>query len=683
MLSEHLAGEGIRHTVCVATEYGRIVLTDHPLVTIRQGRMEKEEMKKFIAEKNFFAVVDATHPYAREVTRNIKAAADEINTAFGRDIPYFRLKREDFSLGGGEEDSGQDGITRFETDEACAEALGKTKGNILLTTGSKRLPCYCVSEEVKSRIYVRILPGMESFSRCIGQGIRGRQIIAMQGPFTAEMNEAMIRQYEISVLVTKESGVYGGFPEKAAAVKRTGIKMFVIERPEDEGNSFSEVCCEIEKLWKKEEDEKTAGRDFRITLAGAGMGSRDGMTEEVRSAVYEADILLGSERILEPYQARLEKYPFYLPEQILPYLKKMYEKNRWTGERKVVVLFSGDTGFYSGCERLYRELERAIRQGDIGGTLRVLPGISCVAALAARIGESWQDAAVYSMHGKKLSNLVGKIRRNGKTFLLTGGVADVNLLGALLEKADMKECRVAVGSQLSYGEEQVRWLSPGECRELSAERLYICMVKNPRPEESRLTHGMGDQVFIRDKVPMTKQEVRAVSICKLHLCAGAVVYDIGSGTGSVAVETAALSDGIQVYAIERRKEAVSLIKKNIEKFGLENVTVVDAQAPDGFEGLPAATHAFIGGSGGHLREILEELYRRSPGIRIVINAVSVETICEIEKCLRMFGIEEAETVQIQVNRAKEAGNYHLMRAENPVWICAFYLGSQGSDSSLS
>lgn len=673
MLSEHLAERGIRHTVCVATEYGEIVLARNPLVTVRRGRMEKEEIKEFIEEKDFFAVADATHPYAREITRNIRAAVREINDAAKKTVPCFRLEREAlFSQDGETEDFPRDKITCFETDEDCAAAVRKAEGNILLTTGSKTLPLYCVSEEVKSRLYVRVLPGTESFLRCEEQGIRGRQIIAMQGPFTEAMNEATIRQYGISVLVTKESGASGGFPEKAEAVKRTGIKLFVIERPGDKGNSFSEVCREIEKLWKEEGETSEKG-DFQITLAGVGMGNRDSLTREVRDAIDEAEILLGAERMLEPYQTKAEKHPYYLPEQILPHLREIQEKNRWTGSRRVVVLFSGDTGFYSGCGRLYRELGEEIRRGTIRGTLRVLPGISCVAALAARIGESWQDAAIYSMHGKKVPGLIRKIKRNEKTFLLTGGVADVNRLGALLEEADMRECGIAVGFQLSYREEQVRWLSPGECRELKEEGLHICMVRNPHPEKRTLIHGMADEAFIRDKVPMTKQEVRAVSICKLQLYAGAVVYDIGSGTGSVAAEMAGISEDIQVYAVERKEEAVSLIRKNSEKFGLENITVVEAQAPDGLAKLPAATHVFIGGSGGHLREILEELRRRSSGIRVVINAVSLETICEIRECLRIFETEDAEIVQIQVNRAREAGSYHLMRAENPVWICAFTL----------
>lgn len=119
---------------------------------------------------------------------------------------------------------------------------------------------------------------------------------------------------------------------------------------------------------------------------------------------------------------------------------------------------------------------------------------------------------------------------------------------------------------------------------------------------------------------MTKEEIRHISICKLCLQADSVLYDVGSGTGSIAVEAAALSEDLSVYAIEQKENAVALIRKNAEQFGLENIHIVHAKAPEGMDELPAPTHAFIGGSGGNLREILTCLRGENPGIRIVINA---------------------------------------------------------------
>lgn len=652
-LSAYLAQAGISHTVCVATQYGEMVLRENPFATIHQGRMNREEIRAFIMEGDFLAVVDATHPYAEEVTRNIKAAIE------GMALPYLRLKRDSLLYGCGEE------IVRFDTTEACAAALARTEGKILLTTGSRELEKYCVSEEVKSRLCVRVLPGMESLLACLEQGIQGKQIIAMQGPFTEQMNEAILRQYGIAVLVTKESGSAGGYAEKIAAAKKAGVTVFVIGRPaEDEGDSFDEVCRKLGKICGK-------GSFFMITLAGVGMGSKAGLTGEVQDAICEADLLFGAARLLAPWRPQGEKHACYLAEQIIPYLKEIQQTGRPCGSGKVVVLFSGDSGFYSGCEKLYGALATEIRAGGIRGALRVLPGISSVAALAARIGESWQDAAVYSMHGQKVMNTVNKIRRSRKTFFLTSGVRDVNRLGMLLEQAGMDECRVTVGYQLAQETEQILHLSPKECEERREDGLYICMVNNPAPVAERLTHGMADSAFLREQVPMTKEEVREISICKLRLRRGAVVYDIGGGTGSVALEMAGLSDEIRVYAVERNREAAALICRNREKFGLENLEIVEAEAPEGIHGLPAATHAFIGGSGGKLGEILETLYRINPGMRVVLNAVSLETISRIREIFSDDRIENEEMVQVQISRAKRLGSHHLMRAENPVWICAF------------
>lgn len=656
-LSELLAEAGIPHTVCVATEYGEIVLREHPLRNVHCGRMAEKDIREYISAGNFAAVVDATHPYASVITENIKTAMQ------GSKLPYLRLKRE--SAGA----AGSKSIVFFDTNEACAEALREVEGNILLTTGSKELSKYCVSEEVKSRLYVRVLPGIESLTLCMEQGIAGKQILAMQGPFSTELNEAIIRQYRISCLVTKESGRSGGYEEKLEAAKRAGIPVFVVGRPkEDEGYSFSQICERLEELC----GQKIRPEGFlEIALAGAGMGHEGSLTAEVRQAIEKADILLGAERLLKPYQPKMEKRPFYRAAQIIPYLKEVQERNPFMESRRVVILFSGDSGFYSGCQALYRALRQETEAGRLKASLRILPGISSVAYLAACIGESYEDAAIYSMHGKELLSLAGRIKGERKTFLLTSGVKDINRLGRSLMEAGMTECEIMTGRQLSYEEQQITRLTPQECCELKEEGLYTCFVKNSNAVPARLTHGIQDEEFIRDRVPMTKEEIREVSICKMRLYKGAVVYDVGSGTGSIAAEIAGLSHDVQVYAIEQKQEAVSLIRKNKEKFQLENISVVEATAPEGLAELPMATHAFIGGSGGRMKEILAALYEINPGMRIVINAVSVETICEIREALAMYSVKNEELVQIQASRAKKAGQYHLMQAENPVWICAF------------
>lgn len=656
-LSEYLAAAGIAHTLCVATEYGKIVLKEHPCVKVHKGRMDREEMEIYIKNGNFGAVVDATHPYAEVVTQNIRHAMQDM------DIPYLRLKRESNVT------SSYEKIQYFKDSVSCARALEKTDGNILLTTGSKELSVFVKFIDKKERLYARVLPGIESLQLCMDCGITGRQILALQGPFSTQMNEAMLRQYQIKWLVTKASGNAGGYQEKLDAAQNLDIPVFVIGCPaEQECHTFEEVCGQLEKICGQVIRRKTG---FRITLAGIGMGNPDCLTKEVERAIAEADILLGADRMIAGYQPKIEKMPYYTSEQIIPYLEKMSKGTIGRDDIKTVILFSGDTGFYSGCQKLYDALLRAVNDGRLQADVTVMPGISSVAYLAACMGENYQDAVICSMHGKELPDLAKKIRKGKRLFLLMSGLRDVHKLGKLLLNAGLTECTVTAGYQLSYPEQRIMELRPEECMQLQEDGLYICCIKNPDPERKTLTHGRKDGEFIRDKVPMTKEEVREVSICKLKLYEGAVVYDIGSGTGSVAAEIAGLSDEIKVFAVEYKEEAVSLIAQNKEKFGLDNIEIVSGKAPDGLEELPVPTHAFIGGSSGRMKEILSALYQKNSQMRVVINAISMETICEIKEVLSAFPIQNEDVVQIQASRAKRVGTYHLMQAENPVWICSF------------
>jgi len=655
-LSECLAAAEIAHTICVATEYGEIVLKENAFATVHRGRMDAVQMRGFIEQGDYAAVVDATHPYATLVTQTIKEALE------GTDIPYFRLKRDE------DEKSGYSGVRYFENSVTCAKALEAVEGNILLTTGSKELNVFCAVNGLKDRLYVRVLPGLEGLKLCMEQGIVGKQILALQGPFTEQMNEAILRQYQICCLVTKESGTAGGYREKIEAAEKVGIPVYVIGRTEEQGASFDAICTVLEDLTGRE-IKKSSG--FEIVLAGIGMGKKSGLTKDVQKAIEDADVLIGAERMISAYEAKIDKKAYYKAEQIIPYLEKLQRTVEGKRCKKIVILFSGDSGFYSGCQSIYKALQKETEDGRLRATVSVLPGISSVAYLAACIGESYQDAAIFSMHGKRLTNLSGKIKRETKSFILMSGVTDVQRLGSILSDAGLGGCTVIAGYQLSYPEQCIRRLTAKECTELTEDGLYICCVLNPNAESKRLTHGFSDSEFLRDKVPMTKEEVREVSICKLRLKEDSVLYDIGSGTGSIAVEVASLSDNITVYAVEKKEEALALIQQNKEKFYLENIEIVAADAQEGLEELPVPTHAFVGGTGGKLKEILSVLYRKNSAMRVVMNAISMETICEMKEVLEQFSVRNDEVVQIQASRAKMVGKYHLMQAENPVWICAF------------
>lgn len=665
-LSEWLCENGILHIVSVATAYGEQVLSAHPCAKVHQGRMDASAMKEFFLQEQVEVVVDATHPYAQEVTENIKQAVT------GTAVNYMRLVRE---IQGTENQKAIKGkVIYVPTHETCEQELLRTQGNILLTTGSKDLAKYCIHEEVKKRLVVRVLPGQESLALCEEQRLAGKQVVAMQGPFSEEMNLAIIHQYNIGCMVTKQSGKNGGFEEKLSAAEKAGIPVYVIGCPvQEEGYTLSEICQEL----GLQSPSQTSYME--IQLIGCGMGNMSALTVDAGQRIEQADIILGASRLIEPYTARLESRPYYLAKDIIPYLKECQQKEQ--GPLSVAVLFSGDTGFYSGCRKLWDALKQAVDNRELHAKLEVVPGISSIVYLAAKLHESWEDAAILSIHGKgEMKNwgaeVLEAVRYHKKTFILVSGAEHIAELGRLLQKRGCGECVITVGYNLSYETECIRVLTADACARLE-QGLYTCLIKNPNFEEKPCTVHIADEDFIRGHVPMTKAEIRTLSIAGLRLKQNSIVYDIGSGTGSVAVEMAGMSGNIKVYAIERKKEAIALIRENREKFGRENIQIVEAFAPEGLEELPAPTHAFIGGSGGHLMEILQALQKKNPSMRVVLNAVSMETMqacLQIERC---FPVKDFQMIQAAITRTGQVGDYHMLQGENPIWICSFEFREKG------
>lgn len=189
--------------------------------------------------------------------------------------------------------------------------------------------------------------------------------------------------------------------------------------------------------------------------------------------------------------------------------------------------------------------------------------------------------------------------------------------------------------------------------------------------KKNITHGIKDSEFIRGEVPMTKEEVRIISISKLELTENSLFYDIGSGTGSIAIESATLSTSLKVFAIETNPAAVDLIRQNKEKFKADNIEIIEGLAPSALENLPVPTHAFIGGTKGNLKSILEILYKKNSRMRIVMNAISLESISEMTDAIKSFRIENDEIIQVGISKSNRIGNYHMMQANNPVFIFSF------------
>ena len=215
--------------VSTATEYGKEILGHIEHVNRMSGRMEVSQMCAFIWDKKIELVIDATHPFAREVTENIQKACRKA------DCEYVRCLREKE-----EEDSGG-GMKVFASVREAAAFLKDTKGNILLTTGTKELKEYRRIPGFEKRCYARVLSTVSSVKQAAELGFEGKHLIAMQGPLSKEMNIALLRQVKAAYFVTKESGQAGGFQEKRQAAEETGTELVVIRRPREEGKNLAEV----------------------------------------------------------------------------------------------------------------------------------------------------------------------------------------------------------------------------------------------------------------------------------------------------------------------------------------------------------------------------------------------------------------------------------------------------------
>ncbi len=850
ILAEELAKAKITCLVFVATEYGEAMMDgQNPYLHMHVGRLTAEEMADFYDAEKPDAIVDATHPYAEAVKENIHKSLQERRT--NRDIPFFRIYREE------EPRADVRGARYFGSVEDCAEALKKTNGKIFLTTGSKSLPIFTQDESLRRRLTVRVLPSLESLEICRDCGIPGNRIIAMQGPFSEEMNREMLRAADSDILVLKESGKPGGEASRIAAAQKLGVDCYIISRPTEkiEGHSLPDVLDQLLELfgWKTRQrnrlegtlhqnrlDPEACNRDrlrgldevnsnqgangihdnhnphsnnrkktsnslpstrvaprtvfWEISLIGIGMASSVHLTKEAEEALGEADFLFGAPRMIDSISGfdpdRL-KFPYYTADRILPTLSdlsdtaKTHVKSYSTPivTLRAAILFSGDTGFYSGCAKLYAKLQNLENT-----SVRILPGISSVSAMAAACGVSWQDAAILSTHGiparEWIPRFVDATRHQSRTFCITSGSRDIRTIGNLLleserffaarngahteaadvlsvqcgteadsaaktnDKADdnigkqnsgdlAAKClpessgsyEITIGRNLGDETERILHLAAEDCIRLDEPGLYTVLVENNNPAPRRVSPGSVDDVFTRGKTPMTKEEIRALSICKLRLDADSVVYDIGCGTGSVSCDIAALSPEIQVYSVDMKPEATELTRFNAAKLRLMNVAVHEGTAPECLVGLPAPTHVFVGGSNGNLRNVIEYLKTFGTRIRVVVTAVSLETVSELTQLVKKIesgdmaervdtgstgtvatGMDpnaaddtasrvivtndvaanadraiwmeknahpEVELVQVSVSRSRRLGSHHLMTAENPVYIASFTIQSEG------
>lgn len=392
----------------------------------------------------------------------------------------------------------------------------------------------------------------------------------------------------------------------------------------------------------------------RIQIISTGVGNTELLTQAAAQAIANSAVLIGDKRLLSPYQGGDKKlFAATRAQEILGIIANC------TPTERIGVLVSGDVGFYSLAKSMLAALDEPAE---------LHCGIGSLQYFAAKLQTPWQDICLLSLHGRD-TQLLSKLKTHSKVFLLTGGTHNVSGICRYLSQHGFGDIQAAVGERLSYPDECITRGSVQELQHQEFASLSVLMLFNTNADSNRqVTHGLADECFARGRAPMTKQEVRAVSLSKLELRQADVFYDIGAGTGSVSIEAALLLNDGYVYALERDSESVELIHTNARKFCLENIQIIESYAPEGLADLPAPDKAFIGGSGGKLAAILDAIYAKNKACRIVLNCIALESL---SACLEYYKDKkdyELEIVNISVAKAKKVASYNMMMGTNPIYI---------------
>ena len=402
--------------------------------------------------------------------------------------------------------------------------------------------------------------------------------------------------------------------------------------------------------------------NLKVVLVGTGCGTRDTMTERLMDLLSRADLVVGARRLVKSVRAIWER-DNQSGKRSFPQTVEAYEPHmvlasiQHSGCKRCVVVYSGDTGFYSGARTLLPLLQQA------GIDVQVFPGISSVQFMASQLGVPWQDWRLVSAHGLDV-DVVAEVCHRRDVFFLTGSNMTPAMICQQLVDAGLGDLRVAVGEKLSYPTQRIEQGTAGQLVDAEFDSLAVMLVQ-AAPTLPHRVHGIADEEFQRAQVPMTKQEVRSVVLSKLAVRPDDVCWDVGAGTGSVSVEMALHAR--QVWAVEKNPEAVELARRNRQKFCAWNLRVLQGEAPRALKELPAPDAVFVGGSSGNLDDIVSTALEANPHARICVTSIALETLQAAMVCFEAHGIQ-ADVCQVSVSRSKKVANLNMLMAQNPIFV---------------
>jgi precorrin-6Y C5,15-methyltransferase (decarboxylating) len=396
-----------------------------------------------------------------------------------------------------------------------------------------------------------------------------------------------------------------------------------------------------------------------VTIIGMGMGLED-LTANHLKIIKKADILVGGRRLLNHFKdSSVEKKPIGKDiDHVINFVKKHMYRQR------IVVLASGDPLFYGIGAKLV---------GALGAeNVLIYPNISSVAAAFARIKEPWSDVRVISLHGKKNESLLFKALENENTVaVFTDPKKNPSWLAERLLAKDLLNVKLCVLEALGSVSERFGWYTLKQAANMEfSEPNMVVLKRRSMPQESRRKLHLGAQNNWYDHQAglITKPEVRAITLSKLQLSSNHIVWDLGAGSGSVSIEASLFVKKGKIFTVEHDAKRIEHILTNKKRFGVKNLTAIQAVLPDGLKDLPRPDRIFIGGGGRKLKQIMLAAcqYLKPTGI-IVINTVLIPNVGMALNTLKRLEFK-TEVVQIQINRSREMPWAERLEAQNPVWI---------------
>ena len=387
-----------------------------------------------------------------------------------------------------------------------------------------------------------------------------------------------------------------------------------------------------------------------LYIIGAGMGHTSDLTEYAADIIKNADTVYGSARLYEQYKVLNTNISAPKYSEIESVLEKETLKN-------TALLVSGDVLFYSIAKKIQEKFSNKYN-------IELVPGISSMQYFLSKLNIINYDIKAVSMHGRNNSCL-GPVSYNEYTFMLTGGDKKADNIINELYNAGLDYVYIYAGENLHSENARILSGNISDMLDYKFSSLTVLLIHNKEYVNPKT--NLRDNDFIRGKAPMTKEDIRWLSACYLGIDDNDIVYDVGAGTGSCAIEFAGQAKDGLVYAVEKEDEAFELININKKNLKRHNVISIKGAAPEILTDLPAPDKVFIGGSSKTMKDIFKIVYEKNNHVKITVTAITLETISSAVDAFKDYNIEP-DIVCINSAKSKKAGPYHMMMGNNPVYI---------------